>query len=97
MHILAGAMSYPRRSLLKSADMLDRVLRAESKSAQQKDLLFIQDETGSEETKNISPKRFPPICVVAGRNRFTRKLGKNSLGGEVNAPGEMVDHMSSLR
>ena len=43
MHIMAGGRSYPHRSLLKSGDMLDRVLRAECRSGQQKDVQFIEE------------------------------------------------------
>ena len=38
-----------------------------------------------------------PCHIIQGASKFTRKLIKSSLGGEVYAFSEMLDHMSMLR
>ena len=38
-----------------------------------------------------------PRHILQRTSTFTRKMVKSSLGGEVYAPSEMVDHMTLIR
>ena len=45
----------------------------------------------------MSPNLYGPCHIIHWTSKFTRKLVESSLGGEVYALSEMLDHVSMLR